>query len=75
MATRSIKMCDSCGKDGTEKNPVHGLDQKWSDGTRTTGDLCTSCRKKMIDQFNLEHTARRRRTQFKVTPVDEIPRA
>jgi hypothetical protein len=74
MASRTIKSCDNCGRDGTEKVPVVGVDFKRSDGIRTVGDLCTKCLDKMATEYGLTQTARRRRTEFKVTPIDEIPR-
>lgn len=74
MASRTIKSCDNCGRDGTEKFPVIGLDIKRSDGARTVGDLCVKCLDKMAADYGLNHTARRRRTEFKITPIDEIPR-
>ncbi len=74
MASRTIKTCDKCGRDGTEKAPVVGIDFKRTDGVRTTGDLCVRCLEKMAAEYGLSHTARRRRTPFKVTAIDEIPR-
>lgn len=73
MATRSVKMCDSCGKDeGLPNRPVLALDIKRSDGLRTTGELCLDCLTKMAKDYNLTHTARQRRSGFKVTAIDQI---
>ena len=74
MASRTIRTCDSCRRDGTDKAPVVSVDIKRSDGVRTVGDLCLRCLDKMASEYGLSHTARRRRTEFKVTPIDEIPR-
>lgn len=76
MATRSVKMCDNCGKDERLPNrPVLILDIKRSDGLRTTGELCLDCLNRMAKEYGLVHTARQRRAGFKVTPIDAIEKS
>lgn len=73
MATRSVKLCDHCGKDERLPNrPVLALDIKRSDGLRTTGELCLPCLNEMANTYGLVHTTRQRRTSFKVTSMDEV---
>lgn len=70
MATRAMKLCDSCGKLEAAKVEVQAVDAKITDGTRITGDLCNSCLDKMAKDYGLVRTSKRRRSQFKVTELD-----
>lgn len=70
MATKAMKLCDSCGKLEAAKVVVQGVDAKVTDGTRITGDLCNSCLDQMVQAYNLSRTTKRRRSSFKVTEID-----
>lgn len=73
MAERVIKVCDNCGKQETKNVKVYRIDTKWSDGTRTVGDLCTECRKRLVKDFGLTHTLKQRRADYKVVNYEDIP--
>lgn len=70
MATKAMKLCDSCGKLEAARIEVQGIDMKITDGTRVTGDLCNSCLGRLVKDFGLEQTVKRRRSQFKVTEIE-----
>ena len=75
MADRVIKVCDTCGKQEGKNVQVYRIDTKWSDGTRTVGDLCSECRKRLVKEFGLTHTAKQRRAEYKLTRYEDIPGA
>lgn len=75
MADRVIKVCDTCGKAESKNIKVFRIDTKWSDGTRTVGDLCSDCRKRLVKEFGLAHTAKQRRSDYQVVNYEDIPRA
>ncbi len=74
MATKTIRTCDSCQKDGTARNEVLIADVKLGDGTRIVGDLCQSCAQRMVKEFGLTRTSRIRRKPFEVVEFESIRR-
>lgn len=73
MADRVIRVCDTCGNAETKSLKVFRIDTKWSDGTRTVGDLCERCRKRLVKEFGLTHTTKQRRSDYRVVRYEDIP--